>query len=185
MNSVRIFIALGICLTCCILNAQTATEAFRFSMSEPTGTARNLGAGNSMFAIGPDFSAIGSNPSGLGGYGKSEFVFTTNLGLYNSTSAFTNDRFNESSNNYTGFTLPNIGFIIHNKPQNSRWVASNWSIGLNRVAEFRRDLDYAGSTLGSITDSWRENATATDPDDLNGFAEGLAYTAGAIYDFEN
>lgn len=185
MNKVNILIVLGLSLQSMFLHGQTATEAFRYSASDPTGTARNLGTGNSMFAIGPDFSAIGSNPSGLGGYGKSEFLITTNLSLINFSSAFTSDRFNESNDNYASFTLPNIGFIIHNKPQGSSWISSNWAIGLNRVAEYRKDFAYSGNTLGSITDSWRENATGLDDNQLNGFEEDLAFKTGAIYDLED
>jgi hypothetical protein len=179
---VNIIFVLGLSLQSFFIHGQTATEAFRYSASDPTGTARNLGTGNSMFAIGPDFSAIASNPSGLGGYGKSEFLITTNLSLINYSSAFTSDRSNETKGNYASFTLPNIGFIIHNKPRGSSWISSNWAIGLNRVAEYRRDLDYSGNTLGSITDSWRENATGLQQDELNGFAESLAFESGAIYD---
>jgi len=164
---------------------QTATEAYRLSTSDPMGTARNLGVGNSMFAIGPDFSAIGSNPAGLGGYGKSEFLITSSFSASNYSSAFTTDRFTTTTGHYNKLTLPNIGFVLQSRPQNSRWNSSNWAIGLNRTAEYNRELQYAGSTLGSITDSWKENATGVSPDDLNGFEEGLAYTSGAIYDFEN
>lgn len=163
---------------------QTATEAFRYSLSDPSGTARNLGTGNSMFAIGPDFSAIGLNPSGLGGYGKSEFLITSGLSLNNFSAAFTSDINNESTGAFTKLTMPNVGFIIHNRPRGSGWISSNWAIGLNRVADYNRKLEFAGNTLGSITDSWRENATGMFPDELNGFEEGLAYTSGAIYDLE-
>ena len=183
MNKVHLFI---FCLSFLpfFVTGQTATEAFRYSQTDPTGTARNLGTGNSMFAIGPDFSAIASNPSGLGGYGKSEFLVTTSVGINNYSSVFSTDRNNETSNNYGSFNLPNIGFIIHNRPRNSSWISSNWAIGLNRVAEYRSDLEFAGHTLGSITDSWRENATGIDPDDLNVFEESIAEKSSAIYDFE-
>ncbi|MBK9984191.1 MAG: hypothetical protein IPP15_17780 [Saprospiraceae bacterium] len=164
--------------------AQTATEAYRLSTSDPVGTARNLGVGNSMFAIGPDFSAIGSNPAGLGGYRKSEFLITSGFGTSKYSSAFTTDRFNTSTGNYTKFNLPNIGFVVQARPQNSRWNTTNWAIGLNRTADYTRNIHYEGSTLGSITDSWKEHATGVAPDNLNGFEEGLAYTSGAIYDFE-
>ena len=79
-----------------VAESQTATEAFRLSTSDPMGTARNLGVGNSMFAIGPDFSAIGSNPAGLGGYGKSEFVISANFDASNFSSYFTTDLYNKT-----------------------------------------------------------------------------------------
>ncbi len=185
MKRILTYVACVLSMCPYILIGQTATEAYRLSTSDPMGTARNLGVGNSMFAIGPDFSAIASNPAGLGGYGKSEFLITSSFGASNYSSSFTTDRFNTSTGNYNKFMLPNIGFVLQSRPQNSRWNSSNWAIGLNRTADYSRELQYAGSTLGSITDSWKENATGVAPDDLNGFEEGLAYTSGAIYDFEN
>lgn len=184
MNRLIYTIAFGMILMPAFIKAQTATEAYRFSYFDPIGTARNLGTGNSMASIGPDFSAIAINPSGLGGYGKSEFLISAGLGLTHMSAAFSSDRFNETEGTFSTFTLPNVGFIIHAKPRSGRWIASNWAIGLNRVADYNRELSYAGNTLGSISDQWRENANGLDPDDLNGFEEGLAYESGGIYDLE-
>ncbi|MEO5907425.1 MAG: hypothetical protein ABIQ11_11910, partial [Saprospiraceae bacterium] len=166
-------------------HGQTATEAFRLSESDPLGTARNLGTGNSMFAIGPDFSAIGLNPAGLGGFRKSEFLFSFYLNSNNYNSAFVNDPSENNQDAFTKVGLSNIGFVIHNQPRGSRWTSSNWAIGVNRVADYNKDVTSLGNTLGSITDSWRENSSGLTPDELNGFEEGLAYSSGAIYDFED
>jgi hypothetical protein len=136
-----------------------------------------------MFAIGPDISAIGSNPAGIGAYWKSEFTITLGGQFYNYSSAFTADRSSMTEGNYGIFTLPNIGFVLTSRPGRSM-VTSNWSVGYNRMAEYRRELNYTGQTTGSITDAWRENAFGKATTDLNGFEEGLAYTSGAIYDFE-
>lgn len=164
--------------------SQTATEAYRLSISDPLGTARNLGAGNSMFAIGPDFSAIGSNPAGIAGFWKSEFTITMGGQFNNFSSRFTEDRSHVTEGNYNTFTLPNVGFVLSSHQRNSRWVTSNWAMGYNRMAVYHHETNYSGSTLGSITDSWKESAFGKSPDELNGFEEGLAYTSGAIYDFE-
>ncbi|HUR30583.1 MAG TPA: hypothetical protein VMZ69_04075 [Saprospiraceae bacterium] len=185
MNRLIYYSVIGLFFTPLFLTGQTATEAFRYSLFDPTGTARNLGTGNSMFAIGPDFSAFASNPSGLGGYRKSEFLFTAGLGINNFNSAFSEDQSNNTQSNFTNFTLPNIGFVIHTGSETGIWNSSNWAIGLNRVADYNREFRFEGNTPGSIADSWRENAEGIDPDDLNGFEEGLAYSSGAIYDFEN
>jgi hypothetical protein len=164
--------------------SQTATEAYRLSVSDPLGTARNLGTGNSMFAIGPDFSAIGSNPAGLAGFWKSEFTITMGGQFNQYASSFTDDRSRITDGNYNIFTLPNIGFVLSSRQRNSKWITSNWAAGYNRMAEYRRETNYSGSTLGSMTDSWRENAFGLTSEELNGFEEGLAWTSGAIYDFE-
>ena len=185
MKRITQYIILAFAISPFMLLSQTATEAYRLSISDPVGTARNLGVGNSMFAIGPDFSAIGSNPAGLGGYGKSEFLVTSSFTTSTYSSAFRDDRLNETNGYFDKFTLPNIGVIFYTRPQHSKWNSSNWSIGMNRTSDYCQELRYTGNTLGSMTDSWKENAAGTSPDNLNGFEEGLAYTTGAIYDFEN
>ena len=184
MNRSISFIIIAVIFTPMILFSQTATEAFRFSHGDPVGTARNLGTGNSMFAIGPDFSVISANPSGLGGYKKSEFLVTAGIGFNDFSTSLSQDSGDVSTGNYSNFTLPNIGFIIHSTPVGTGWSTSNWAIGLNRVSDYNKEIVFAGNTPGSITDSWRENAEGVHPDDLNGFEEGLAYSSGAIFDFE-
>lgn len=137
-----------------------------------------------MFAIGPDFSAIGSNPAGIAGFWKSEFTITMGGQFNNFSSTFASDRSNTTSGNYNRFTLPNIGFVLSSRQRQGPWITSNWAFGYNRMAEYRQDINYAGSTLGSMTDSWRENALGLADDELNGFEEDLAWATGAIYDFE-
>ena len=100
MKRKNILVVLSLFVSIVAVSAQTATEAYRLSLSNPLGSARNLGAGNSMFAIGPDFSAIGSNPAGIGGYWKSEFTLTMGGQTTNYTASFSTDRSNISSNNY-------------------------------------------------------------------------------------
>jgi hypothetical protein len=166
------------------VTAQTATEALRFSQSDPVGTARNLGTGNSMFAIGPDFSAIASNPSGIGAYWKSEFLLTAGLALHNYESSINPDSGQTTQGEYNQIRLPNLGFVVTTRGWNSKWLTSNWAIGINRVADYNQEIQFRGRTPGSISDAWREHAAGLDSSQLNGFEEGLAYTAGGLYDFD-
>lgn len=170
---------------CSNVRSQTASEAFRLTETDMWGTARNLGTGNSMFAIGPDLSAITQNPSGLAGYRKGEFTFSLGLQQAGTTTSLTADRNDSAKYGFGKFTLTNAGIVVANTPLAGNWKTSNWVIGINREADYRRDIQFSGRTLGSMTDSWRENSTGLDPDNLNGFEEGLAYEAGAIYDFDS
>ncbi len=183
MNRIYTLTGLFMILICVSGFGQTATEAYRLSISNPLGTGRNMGTGNSMFAIGADLSAIGSNPAGIAAFWKSEFTITSGMQFNQYQSNFRDDFPSMTDGQYDRFTLPNVGFILASTPSN-KLVTSNLAIGYNRVAEYRTDINYSGRTLGSITDSWRENAKGLMPDGLNGFEEGLAYNTGAIYDFE-
>jgi hypothetical protein len=175
-----------ICCTATVGYSQTATEAFRLATSDPSGTARNLGTGNSMYNIGPDLSAIAVNPAGIGAYWKSEFSGTLGLSFTSYDARIDQDSTLASyrSNTYNKFRLPNLGFVVVTEPVGSKWLTSNWVIGINRVADYDKEIQFNGYTAGSITDSWRERAGGLASDDLNGFEEGLAWTSGAIYDFE-
>lgn len=164
------------------LLAQTASEAYRLAANDLLGTARNLGTGNSMFAIGPDLSAITQNPSGLAGYRKSEFSLTTGLHFQRYDTGLRNGP--HSVSNQSRFSLPNLGVVTVTRPHGD-WTTANFAIGMNRTGEYRRQIRYQGYAVGSITDAWRELATGKTPDELNGFEEGLAYSSGAIYDFES
>jgi hypothetical protein len=178
---------LHIVISCFLVStgiAQTPTEAYRFSFTEPFGTARNLGTGNSMFAIGPDFSAIALNPSGIAGYWKSEFVTTLGLSGFDYNSTLSGDPSRSGDGGYNTLRLSNLGFIVASRSKAKGWTTSNWAIGINRTADYHQDIQFRGQTLGSMTDAWRENAAGLDSSMLNGFEEGLAWKAGAIYDFD-
>src|SRR5690606_9243644 len=60
-------------------HAQTASDALRYSLLEPGGTARTIGVGGAIGAMGADFATVGTNPAGLGAYRRSEMVFTPGL----------------------------------------------------------------------------------------------------------
>lgn len=151
-------------------------------MDDLAGTARNLGAGNSMFAIGPDVSALTQNPSGLAGFRKSELSASLGLNALQYSTSLTNG--NPTSSAESKFALPNVTAVFVSRPSSGSWKTSNFALGVNRIGEYRRRIEFGGRTLGSMTDSWRENAVGKAPDALNGFEEGLAWSSGAIYDFE-
>ena len=60
------YIFLFAALTALTVNAQTQYDAFRFSESELNGTARFVGMGGAMGALGADISVMSTNPAGIG-----------------------------------------------------------------------------------------------------------------------
>lgn len=165
--------------------AQTATEAFRLSQFDALGSARNLGVGNSMYSIGADLSAISNNPAGIGAYWRSEFMGTLDVTWNPYDSKLQGDSsINLTHGSFDYWRMPNLGFVVTSQPQNSPWKTANIAIGVNRIAEYAQEIQYNGYSPGSRTDSWQENAFGVDTTQLNGFEEGLAFSSGAIYDFE-
>ncbi|MEP7322725.1 MAG: hypothetical protein ABI761_12435 [Saprospiraceae bacterium] len=177
------FIALFVGLSTASI-AQNVSDALRYSQRDPLGSARYVGVGGSMGAIGADFGSITDNPAGLAGYRFSEVVLSPGL-YYNQTNSQLKSSAFIKENKY-GPAVDNLGLVIvKNGIEGSNWRTVNFSFGYNKVADYNNQLYFLGNTTGSITDHWREQSLHVAPDDLSSFASGLAYEAGAIYDSNN
>ncbi|MEK7255726.1 MAG: hypothetical protein AAB316_13335, partial [Bacteroidota bacterium] len=178
-----------ICLILIILSLQTGTsqnlsDALRYSTLEVGGTARTVGIGGAIGALGADFSVLSTNPAGLAAYRASEFTFTPGI-EYATVSAGFEETGDFSEDDKLNFNFSNIGLVFATNPLDSKWKTSVFGIGLNRLASFHQNVFYEGITPGSITDRWLELANGIAPDDLDAFEAGVAYDGEAIYDFEN
>ena len=159
--------------------AQTASDALRYSyIPQYGGTARAIGVGGAMGALGGDFSSISTNPAGLATYRRGEFVFTPSLHSANATSVLTDGGSAAATQSYTNFSLDNVGLVFTTQPQNARWKTVNFAIGYNRFQDFGSNVYYEGTTRGSITARFRDQANLQG---LDKFESGLADEADAIY----
>lgn len=68
------------------MSAQDAYDAQRFSSSDLNGTARFVGMGGALGALGGDLSVMGTNPAGTGVYKRSDAAATVS-GLFGSKGA--------------------------------------------------------------------------------------------------
>lgn len=164
--------------------AQVIGDALRYANTEVTGTARTLGIGGAIGAIGTDFSAMSKNPAGLAWYRKSEFVFTPSLDLRQVTSTLGDTKRNRSTYR---FDLDNVGLVFKGRKRKGSLRSLNFAMGYNSIANFYQDYQFAGDTPGSITDRFleltsdgNENTPNLVPDQLDDFEAGLAYEAGAL-----
>ncbi len=160
---------------------QTLADAARYSVLEVGGTARTVGVGGAMGAIGADFSTLSVNPAGLGTYRRSEFVFSPTIEIINSD--FRLDGSSEAAQNdkRTNFNFNALGLVFVAQPLDSKWRNTQFALGINRLATFHQNANFEGMTEGSITDRWLELAQGKTSDQLGGFEEGLAFNAEAIY----
>jgi hypothetical protein len=176
----KLLLMLAIIATTAIgLRAQTVGDALRFGYYEVYGTARNVGVGGSISALGTDFSAIGINPAGLALYRKSEVMLSPSLLITDTESALLagSDR-PLSTDSRTNFNISNAGFVFAGRPRGSKWKSSNFALGVNRIANFNQQFFYEGSSEGSIVDRFQEQANSFD--DLDPFESELAFNAGAL-----
>lgn len=84
--------------------SQTIYEAANLLDNDLNGTARYVGMGGAMNALGGDISVISSNPAGIGIYRSNDIVFS--MGTNTAVSSMTG---NKSKN--TMFSFDNAGFV--------------------------------------------------------------------------
>ncbi len=168
------------------LSAQTTADALRFSQFGVGGTARTVAVGGAIGALGGDFSVISTNPAGLGIYQGSEFTMTPSFYLSSVDAQLEDGGQGAFAEDNTNFNFNNIGIVFGKKVVSSRskWRTSNFSIGINRLANFNEKISYEGATPGSYVDFFQEQATGLLPEEFNDFDTGLAWDVGAIYDLE-
>ena len=163
--------------------AQSATDAFRWSNWNITGTARTFGAGGAMGALGADFGTISTNPAGLAVFRKSEFTLTPQLQIAQTSSTLLSDADQQvSSEQKNKFGLSNIGAVFANHNPNGKWKTANFAIGFNQLANYNQSVYFEGRSLGSITDRWVDLANNNGLDD---FEAGPASDVLAIYTLDD
>lgn len=141
------------------IQAQTVTDALRYSFLETGGTARTVGVGGALGALGADYSVLSSNPAGLATFRTNEFVITPVVFNARTKSLLVTGGSNsENSENTGNFGLNNIGMILNNRPRRSKWTTFNFGIGYNRLATFNQEFKFQGTSQGSIVDRFTELA---------------------------
>lgn len=161
--------------------AQTDADALRLSTYDRIGTARAMGLGNAMGALGSDISVMGTNPAGIAWMRKSTISFTPTFENTNSSALLTNDSdaliWDDQTNN---LKLSGLGMVgAFHQPSNSI-KTFNIGLGYNTLANYDRQYYYEGSSVGSIVDRFLELSNGQSG--LDEFESGVAYSAEAIYD---
>ena len=130
-----------------IANSQ---DVQRFSERQIIGTARYVGMGGAMTAIGGDPSAVLDNPAGLGLYRRSEISLTLDETIDNTKQLHTS--LHNSAQRYR-FAAPNISAIwAWGNPQRQRGlIYSNVMLSANRLANFNRDVLVSGEGMGMLS----------------------------------
>jgi hypothetical protein len=166
------------------LNAQVASDALRYSyIPQYGGTARALGVGGTMGSIGGDFSTLTTNPAGLATYRIGELIITPGYHAANTSSTLEGADIGPVNQSFGKARIDNIGLVFAREPYgNNKWQTKNFAIGYNRIQDFGSNVFYEGTTKGSITARFRDQANlAPLGADLDPFESALADSVGAIY----
>lgn len=160
--------------------AQTETQALRFSMHNPFGTARYAAQGGAIGALGSDLSAVMVNPAGLGFYRSSEFSYTNSFYWVNNSSNYMGTVTDASQFRYV---VGSVGFVTAaNSNRKKGIVGGSFSMGYNTLVNYNNlsvmRATNAGSTM--LDDfTWHANSDPAniDPDMLDPYYEQVAYDA--------
>ena len=139
-------------LTYCLLPIAHSQDVQRFAERQIIGTARYVGMGGAMTAIGGDPSAVLDNPAGLGLYRRSEIAITLDYASDKTTQRTTQNNA-ASSSTRSRFAASHVSAIwAWGNPTKQRGlIYSNVMLSVNRLASFNRDVVVNGQDLGLAT----------------------------------
>ena len=136
---------------CSSLLAQgTIYDATRLLGSDLNGTARYVGRGGAMGALGADITTMGTNPAGTGLYRSSDATVSFGLGNNDVKGQYVNAT-NQVDHTYG--TFDNAGFVYAYKVGNHtplRFV--NFGVNYRRNKNFNRNLLMSGTYVASQTE---------------------------------
>lgn len=152
--------------------AQDTYESARLLGSDLNGTARYVGIGGAMDALGADISTISTNPAGIGLFRHS--TANVSFGFVSQQDAKKFDGLNK-----TNMSFDQAGFVYSSKISNSSFI--NFAFNYHKSRNFDQILsvdDHVvnGSSNGLTYEKWRKKCYDLDFD-RDGYAFG--------YDFRN
>ena len=187
----KTFIAICMMLSALVAGAQTMYDALTFSQNTYYGTARSMGMGNAMTAVGGDLGSIGINPAGSAVYNYSQFTISPNVTISSMNSSWsaypvngTDTYTNEVNRTLPKFTMPNIGVTINmNTGRKQGLVGVTYGFVVNSTNNFAGQMMAGGSNdKTSYQSSMAVNADGFDIDFLNGYLDA---SGGSIDDWKH
>ncbi len=154
----KIFISIFFAGFCIAAGAQTMYDAITFGSNNYYGTARTLGMGNAVTAVGADLGSVGINPAGSAVAGYSQFTVSPGA-VFSSTEASWAPAYNYAggSQKFSGslpgsrnrFIVPNVGFSLQFETGRDYGI-KNWTLGFmsNMTSNFCEEITAQGVNGG-------------------------------------
>ena len=138
-------------------NTQTIYDATNLAQRDLNGTARFVGMGGAMSALGGDISTIGTNPAGIGIYRSNDVMTSFSYSLTGTESDYLGSKF---ETNKARWNFDNIGAVIATKIGNVtplRYV--NFGFNYHKTKSFYKNINVAG-TLNGFSQTFQMAAQA-------------------------
>ena len=126
----------------------TAQDVQRFAERQIAGTARYVGMGGAMTAIGGDPSAVLDNPAGLGLYRRSEMAITLDETIDQTIQSLNVSE--QYSRARLGIPHTSAVWSLGNPDKQHGIIFNNIMFSIHRLASFNRDVVVKGEGLGLV-----------------------------------
>lgn len=139
MKRKHLFFAVAL-LTAMSVNAQETYENARLTDQDLNGTARYVGMGGALDALGADISTIGSNPAGLGLFRHHTLSVSGGLLMQSDATKFNGD-------GKTNVSFDQIGGVYSTRTGRNSYL--NFGFNYHKSKNFDQILNVAGALNGS------------------------------------
>ena len=142
----KIMITVATALFVSGINAQSIYDATKIASKDLNGTARFVGMGGAMSALGWDISTMGTNPAGIGIYRSNDAMTSFSFSAFGSESKYKGyDNTYNSKLDKNHWSYDNIGFVISSKIGNQtplRYV--NFGFNYHKSKSFYKNMGMEG-----------------------------------------
>lgn len=148
MNTIKHILFASVLMASMTAAAQETYQDGKLAAPQLTGTARYVGMGGAMEALGADISTISTNPAGIGLFRKNQVSISA--GVMAQTDAENYTKFNNNSIKFNGekshVTFDQVGIVW--SPTHGRSSYLNLAFNYHKSADFGQILNAANSLNG-------------------------------------
>ncbi len=137
----RIINILALIIVTAQINAQSTYNVLPLFSPELTGTARFVGMGGAMSALGGDISTMSTNPAGIGIYRSNDFAATASLSFLNTKADFLGSSLSKDNVN---LSFDNIGIVFSGDFGGESLKFVNLGINYSHRNNFRKEFAMNG-----------------------------------------
>ncbi len=161
------------------LRAQTVYDITPIMTNELNGTARFVGMGGAMGALGGDITTIGTNPAGIGIYRSNDVAVSLSYNDIQSKGSFNGTTTKDSRSR---LSFDQIGFVYSNKVGNNtslRFV--NFGFNYRKQNNFNKRFAMQGNMEGASQTGYMAYQTAQSGATFDSFMDMISLPANEEY----
>ncbi len=129
-------------------SAQDIYKMEQFSSSDLNGTARFVGMGGAMNALGADISTMSTNPAGIGVYRRSDVSASASLNIQTDAESFADRGKNRVS-------FDQIGFVYSTNLGNTGLKFINFGFNYHKSKNFKNFLGAKNIATNGLSQTWQ------------------------------